>query len=119
MSNFDKQYKKEKCLWGLKPSTIVEYLLKYKRLGKALDLGAGEGRNSLFLAEKGFDVTAVDISKEAIRKLERLALDCGVEINGFVGDIKDNDFRENYDVILSIATLHFLGEEDIKRVIEK
>ena len=68
--SFDEKYKKEKCLWGIEPTQIVKSLLKYKKLGKVLDLGAGEGRNSIFLAEKGFDVTAIDISEIGINKLK-------------------------------------------------
>ena len=67
--SFDEQYKKEKCLWGLKPIPIVKSLLKYKSFGKVLDLEAGEGRNSIFLAGKGFDVTAGDLSEPGIQKL--------------------------------------------------
>ncbi len=119
VSSFDKQYKKEKCLWGIKPAPIMEFLLKHKKSGTVLDLGTGEGRNALFLAKHGFNVTAVDISREGIKKLERLALENKVRINTFVKDIRNFNFSENYDIILSFATLHFLEKEEIERVIKK
>jgi len=119
VNSFDEQYKKEKCLWGIKSAPIVEFLLKHKKSGTVLDLGTGEGRNALFLAKHGFNVTAVDISGEGIKKLERLALENKVRINTFVKDIRNFNFSENYDVILSFATLHFLEKEEIERVIKK
>jgi len=119
VNSFDEQYKKEKCLWGIKPAPVVEFLLKHKKSGTVLDLGTGEGRNALFLAKHGFNVTAVDISGEGIKKLERLALENKVRINTFVKDIRNFNFSENYDVILSFATLHFLEKEEIERVIKK
>jgi tellurite methyltransferase len=50
-----------------RPSKEIVEILKYKRLGTVLDLGAGKGRNALFLAKKGFDVVGVDKSPEAIK----------------------------------------------------
>ena len=117
--SFDEQYKKEKCLWGTEPVPIVKSLLKYKSFGKILDLGAGEGRNSIFLAEKGFDVTAVDISESGIKKLKDIASKKNIKINTIVGDIRKFNFDKNYDVILSIATLHFLKRTDIVELIDK
>ena len=115
--DFDEQYKREKCLWGLNPSPIVKSLLNYKKSGNVLDIGAGEGKNSIFLAKNGFDVTAIDISKEAVRKLKEFALKEGVKINILTEDIINFEFKEKYDMIISTATLHFLRKEDIDKVI--
>lgn len=50
---------------------LVEYLDKYPvKPGSALDIGCGNGRNSMYLAEKGFNVTALDFSAESIRIAE-------------------------------------------------
>jgi len=117
--NFDKQYKEEKCLRGLNPSPIVKSLLNYKKSGKVLDIGAGEGRNSIFLAKNGFDVTALDISKEAGRKLKELASKEDVKINILIEDIINFEFKEKYNIIISIATLHFLRKKYINKVIER
>jgi ubiquinone/menaquinone biosynthesis C-methylase UbiE len=47
----------------------VKHVLKFlRKRAKILDLGCGSGRDSIFLAERGFDVWGVDLSKEAIRR---------------------------------------------------
>ncbi len=117
--SFDKEYKREECLWGLKPHKCVVYILRFKKSGTVLDLGVGEGRNALFLAKKGFDVTGTDISAVGIRKFKKFAKKLRVKVKGVVGDISEFRFRKKYDVILSIATLHFLEKEQIKKLLEK
>lgn len=82
-------------------------------------MGAGEGRNAIFLAEKGFDVTAVDVSKEGIKKLNKIVVKRKIKVNTLISDIKDFIFYNKYDIILALAVLHFLNKKDIKGVIEK
>ncbi len=64
---------------------LVSYIQK-KRVskGKVLELGCGPGRNAIYLANEGFDVTAVDLSIEGINWAKERALAKGVEINLFV-----------------------------------
>lgn len=116
--NFNRYYSNDACYWRLKPSKIVVEILKYKKSGNVLDIGAGEGKNSIFLAKNGFNVTAVDVSKEAIKKLKEFALKENVKINILMEDIINFDFKEKYDIIISTAMLHFLRKEDIDKVIK-
>lgn len=103
----------------MEPTPAIRYLLKYKSSGKALDLGSGEGRNSIFIAKNGFDVTAVDISKEAIKGLEKHAKKEKVKIKTFLEDIRNFKFNKKYDVIFSTAVLHFLREDEAKKIVKK
>ncbi|MEK6928541.1 MAG: methyltransferase domain-containing protein [Nanoarchaeota archaeon] len=116
---FDKNYKGKKFYWGLSPSKIVVELLKYKQNGDVLDLGCGEGRNALFLAKKGFSVVGIDSSNEGIKKFLQLAKENNVSVEGQAEDIKDYQFTKKFDVIISIATLHFLKKKDISLLINK
>jgi tellurite methyltransferase len=75
---------------------------------KALDLGCGEGRNALFLAENGLEVTAVDVSAGGIRKLEHLAAAKGLRLRSEVGDMRDYPFRESFDLIVAHGCLHLV-----------
>ena len=73
-----------------------------RRPGRALDVGAGEGRNSIYLAEHGWDVTAVDLSDVAIAQARKNAAARGVKLNAVVGDLDVYDFgTEQFDLVLS------------------
>ena len=65
-SKYDSQYQKHQEYFGGKPEKIlVEYADLIDRSGSVVDIGAGQGRNSFFLAETGFNVIAVDNSETA------------------------------------------------------
>ncbi len=78
---------------------------------KVLDLGCGEGRNALFLAECGFDVTAVDISETGIRKLRALAEQRGLAIRSEVSDMRNYSFPHQFDLIMCHGCLHLVERE--------
>ncbi len=71
--------------WEIGPRSELVELVESGRLtperlapGRAIDLGCGTGANSLFLAERGFDVVGVDFSRVALRKAERKAEAAGL-----------------------------------------
>ncbi|SEW45168.1 Methyltransferase domain-containing protein [Chitinophaga sp. YR573] len=73
----------------------------YPSGGKVLDLAAGLGRHSLFLAEHQWKATAVDISAVAIEKLKETALSLNVHIDALIMDIEDYDLpAESFDLII-------------------
>jgi SAM-dependent methyltransferase len=57
------------------------------RPGRAIDLGCGEGDNAIFLAQQGFDVTAVDFAESAITKARAKARSAGVDVDFMVDDL--------------------------------
>jgi tellurite methyltransferase len=61
--------------------------------GKALDLACGTGRNALWLAEYGWEVTAVDGAPSAIEILRTRARERGLKINAVVADLEKGDFE--------------------------
>lgn len=81
----------------------------------ALDLGAGQGRNAIYLQRHGFSVTAVDISKTAISQI-RTKDD---EINAICADISTFAYPKQFDLIISINALHFLEKSTIKTSIDE
>jgi tellurite methyltransferase len=97
---------------GGKPTPLLEKLLIYVQSGIALDLGAGDGRNALYLAQKGFEVTAVDFSATAIEKIQRVAEHCHVSIHSVIADICDFEFVSEYDVIITTFTFHHLKKDE-------
>jgi tellurite methyltransferase len=126
-----KQMKEDQKRWDLKygektfePSqgagTILEKYIRLFPKGRALDLAAGEGRNAVFLAEHGFDVEAVDISRTALDRAKRSALSRGVRIKTVAADLDAFVIpKEKYDLIL---TFYFLDRRlipGIKRGLKK
>jgi 2-polyprenyl-3-methyl-5-hydroxy-6-metoxy-1,4-benzoquinol methylase len=71
---------------------------------KILDLGSGQGRTSVPLAEKGFDVTAFDQSSLLLEEAQSRAMKAGVGINFICGDMRTMSFSEEFDVVLNLGT---------------
>jgi len=71
--------------------------------GKVLTLGEGEGRNAVFLASRGYDVTAVDMSDIGLEKARRLAAERGVQITTVTADLGEYQIKpDSWDGIISI-----------------
>lgn len=71
-----------------------------------LDVGCGEGRNSIFLAGEGHKVEAFDLSENGVAKAREIAREQGVEAAFFQQDLGEFAFQKDYDVILSHGVLH-------------
>ncbi len=76
---WDERYAASELVWSVGPNQFVEVECSDLPPGRALDLAAGEGRNAIWLARRGWDVTAVDFSQVALDKGRTLAGDVDVE----------------------------------------
>lgn len=93
--------KKRGYLYGKEPAAFLVENLSLLPVGLALDLAMGEGRNSVYLAKKGFDVTGVDISEVAVRKARRLAKENNTRFKAVVADLTNYKIPpESFDVII-------------------
>jgi len=97
---------------------LIDEILKNKKSGKVLDLGCGEAGTSLSLAEKGFEVTCIDISKTAIKNIKIEAEKRGVKIIAFNADLERFEFKEDYDLIIGTGIFHFIPEKDSLKLIK-
>jgi SAM-dependent methyltransferase len=70
---WDRRYEASELLWGGEPNAFVATEVADLPAGRALDLAAGEGRNAIWLAQRGWSVTAVDFSAVAMDKAAALA----------------------------------------------
>ncbi|MEV0830407.1 class I SAM-dependent methyltransferase [Nonomuraea rubra] len=70
---WDHRYAAKDLVWSAGPNRWVEEVATGLPPGRALDLAAGEGRNALWLAERGWSVTAVDFSAVAVERARSLA----------------------------------------------
>lgn len=71
--DWDERYAATELMWSAGPNVFVEQIAGDLPPGRALDLAAGEGRNALWLAERGWDATAVDFSQVALDRARELA----------------------------------------------
>ena len=98
---------------------VIKEILKHKKSGKVLDLGCGEGGNSLELVKKGFDVSCVDISETAINNIKKESENRGLNINAICADLEEYEIDGEYDIIIGNGFFHFLPEENALKLIEK
>ena len=98
---WNQRYDKSMYLYGTGPVEFLRDNIDRLPAGTALCLAAGEGRNAVYLAERGYDVTAMDPSPVGLEKATRLAAERGVSIKTDVGDLSVGyDMgSEQYDVI--------------------
>jgi SAM-dependent methyltransferase len=83
-----------------KPNTFLAEVVGQLRPGKALDLGMGEGRNTIFLAQQGWDATGLDVSDVAVAHANEKAGSLGVRIDARVQDAYAFDYGTNrWDLI--------------------
>ena len=87
-SDWNARYAACDLVWGKEPNAFVALELKdRKALGRALDLACGEGRNAIWLAERGWKVSAVDFSDVALERGARLAAGRGVGVEWLCEDL--------------------------------
>ncbi|WP_328664965.1 class I SAM-dependent methyltransferase [Streptomyces sp. NBC_00328] len=87
-AGWDERYRGGELVWKAEPNRFVEEELSdLEPTGRAVDIAAGEGRNAVWLAERGWDVDAVDFSAVALEKAERLAADRGVRLHAVRADL--------------------------------
>lgn len=104
---WNQKYQSSEFVYGKTPvNFLADNLGILKSKSKVLDMGMAEGRNAVFLARKGHDVTGVDISSVAVKKANILASEFGVKINGVVASLEKYVVApKSYDVLLSIYYL--------------
>jgi tellurite methyltransferase len=117
ISYYNNFYSQNPHPFGSKPSEILPSVLKYAAAGQALDCGAGDGRNSLFLSESGFDVDAVDLSSVACAQLQSEADARNLSVRAIVGDISSYEFSKKYDLVVTAFMLQHLKRDGARQFI--
>ena len=116
---YDRIYSENRTTFGTAPVPLVEKVLNCINSGRAIEFGAGEGRNSLFLASKGFQVTAIDISSAAIEKIKERAEAERIVVDAKVADITQLEPTDTYDLVVCTFTLHHLARNQALDFLEK
>ena len=86
---WDNRYSGDELVWTSTPNQFLVAEAVGLRPGRAVDLACGEGRNSIWLAEQGWEVTGIDFSPVSLDKAKRLADLLGVKVTWIEADIEE------------------------------
>jgi len=87
--DWDRRYAAAPLVWSAGPNQFLEHETATLPPGRALDVACGEGRNAIWLAERGWRATGVDFSPVAIDKARAIAAERGVDADWIVADVTD------------------------------
>ena len=100
---WDSRYNNPSFVFGTEPNDFLRDYAHHLPKGKILSLAEGEGRNAVFLAAQGYDVTGVDSSAVGLEKAQRLAQSRSVRITTITADLAQFKIEPNsWDGVVSI-----------------
>lgn len=102
-TGWDERYAASDLVWSAGPNMFLPPLVESLVPGSALDIACGEGRNAIWLARQGWDVTGVDFSPVGIGKAQRLADDS--DVDWVVADVVSYAPPRTFDLVI-IFYLH-------------
>ena len=98
---WDDVFRSGKVQFNKNASELLQFAILGRKPGQAVDLGMGEGRNAVFLAEKGWQVTGADISPEAVKQAKARAAAAHVAIEAITDDLDHYEIgRAKWDLIV-------------------
>ena len=121
-TNYENWYSSVEYYWGTEPAAFCDRLIQLKPCihgEKVLDIGCGEGKDAVYMARNGYNVTAFDITENGIAKTVKLAAKLNVSVNTFVADINDFCINDTFDIIYSTGTVQYLSDENKSAFFEK
>lgn len=108
---WNRKYRGADLLWSEDPNGFLVEEVADLPTGRVLDLGAGEGRNAIWLAEQGWQVTGVEFADVALERARRIAASRGMEVDWIQADVlKWAPDPAAFDLVILIY-LHFPLEE--------
>lgn len=116
--DWDERYRTHDLVWSPDPNRFFAEEVDGHAPGRALDLACGEGRNAIWLASRGWQVTAVDFSEVALAKAQRLAASRGVEVNWVRSDLVEYGPAAGAFELVAVVYLHLAADER-RRILER
>ena len=113
MAGYDKHYMQENY-FGQSYKELIDFFNNLPNKGTVLDLGCGQGIDSIELAKIGYNVLGVDLSKVGIDQMLKKAENLNLNLLGEVSDIYTFDRIGNFDIILLDSMLHFYPKDKVK-----
>ena len=100
---YNKTYTSSSPQFTTQPNALLVATVEGRKPGRALDVGMGQGRNGVFLAMKGWDVTGFDISDEGIAVARKNAERAGVKVNAVQQTVEAFDYGiDQWDLIVFV-----------------
>ena len=124
LGQYDHEYQNCSCFWGTEPGKYVRLLSRCISRGVVLDLGAGEGKNAIYLASQGLTVVAVECSPFAIRnfaaRLQTLPSQVQSRIEIVEADVLGYEPNGAFIAVIAYGLLHCLPDlQCVEAVIAK
>jgi len=116
--DWDRRYDTPELIWSGEPNRFLRAEAEGLAPGRALDLACGEGRNAVWLAARGWDVTGVDFSGRALEKARRLAAGQGVALRLIEADLTEHVPAAGSADLVAVLYLH-LPAPDRARVLAR
>lgn len=110
-ASWNERYAGRELLWTADPNRFLAAEVADLPPGRALDLACGEGRNAVWLAERGWQVTAVDFSDVGLEKARRLAGEHGVDVRWVQADVTEYHPDEQVFDLVAVLYLHVPAEQ--------
>ncbi|MBX3407200.1 MAG: class I SAM-dependent methyltransferase [Phycisphaeraceae bacterium] len=108
---WNERYAAAGLAYGDAPNEFLAHVAeRLPRTGRAIDIGAGQGRNALFLASLGLDVLAVDQSEVGMRRAGGLAKERGLKLGTVAADLRDFDAEAGAFAVVSSIFVHLPAE---------
>lgn len=110
----------ERYIWGKAPSGFARQIADRLTPGaRVLDLGCGEGRDSVYFASKGFEVTGLDVSADALAKARRLADERQLQVRWLCRSMLEAPVAGRFDLVYSCGSVHHLRRCDRARLFRR
>ena len=107
---WDRRYREAERVWSPNPNALLAAFAGDLPPGRALDVGAGEGRNAIWLAQSGWSVTALDVSAVALDRAAARGREEVVELECVVADWREHEVDGPVDLVV-ISFMHPHPEE--------
>jgi 2-polyprenyl-3-methyl-5-hydroxy-6-metoxy-1,4-benzoquinol methylase len=113
---FDKIYAKDQPGFSADPNAFLVEVMSLLQPGKAVDLGMGDGRNSIFLARLGWKVTGIDLSESSMARARKNAQTAGVQLTALNQDVNEFDFGDQqWELVCMLYFSGFAFVRDLER----
>lgn len=118
--DWDERYAGQERMWSGRPNGTLVAEITGRAPGHALDVGCGEGADAIWLAQNGWQVTAVDVSQVALDRAEAAARDAGVDVNWQRSDVIDTPLPQGpFDLVSAhyVPLPHTPGDDALRALL--